>query len=155
MSLDGFSTLKSVASHAELFSDARDAVDKAVLNILAAQFKAKTFDLDRLKRVYKVLGADTLSLALDHFPDSLPKMLIRRIAPHHPHAAGGVSLMRSRILALASGEAQPEAKPEKTAKKKPGAVKSKPNEGSIAEGFWATSVMAKPQHSSKARRQSK
>ena len=159
MRLDGFAILKSVAGHAELFPDARDAVDKAALNILAAQFKAKTFDLDRLKRAYKVLGADTLSLALDHFPDTLPKAIIRRIDPHHPHAAGGAAAIRSRVVALASGAAKPEAKPEKPAKRKEGStkVKYKPKRkgDTIAESFWATSVMAKPQRSSKPRRQSK
>jgi hypothetical protein len=159
MSLDGFAILKSVAGHAELFSDARDAVDKAALNILAAQFKAKTFDLDRLKRAYKVLGADTLSLALDHFPDTLPRALIRRIDPNHPHAAEGAALMCSRIVSLASGAVKPEAKAEKPAKKRAGSAKGKSRpkteEDSITEGFWATSVMAKPQRSSKARRQSR
>lgn len=125
MSLDGFAVLKSVAGHAELFSDARDAVDKAALNILAAQFKAKTFDLDRLKRACRILGADTLSLALDHFPDTLPKALIRRIDPHRPHDAGGGAWMRSHIVALASGAAKPEAKRKKPAKKKAGSVTDK------------------------------
>ena len=41
MRLDGFAILKSVAGHAELFSNARDAVDKAALNILATELKAK------------------------------------------------------------------------------------------------------------------
>jgi len=46
MRLDGYAILKSVAGHAELFSNARDAVDKAALSILETQFQAKTFDLD-------------------------------------------------------------------------------------------------------------
>jgi hypothetical protein len=36
MRLDGFAILKSEAGNAELFPNARDAVDKAALNILAA-----------------------------------------------------------------------------------------------------------------------
>src|SRR5262245_38526245 len=109
MRLNGFAILKSVADHAELFSDARDVVDKAALNILAAELKAKTFDLDRLKRTCGALGADTLALVLQHFPDTVPKTLIGRIDPHHPKVASdNANWMRSHIVALASGVAKPE-----------------------------------------------
>jgi hypothetical protein len=148
-----------VGGNAELFSEARDAVDKASLNILAAQFKAKAFDLDRLKRTYKALGPDTLSLVLEHLPDTLPKALVSRMDPYYPHATDGAASKRSHLVALASGAAKPEAKPEQPVKKKAASVNDKiepkSKDDSIAESFWATSVMAKPQRSSKTRRSPK
>ncbi len=158
MRLDGFAILKSVAGHAELFSNARDAVDKAALNILAAELKVKTFDLDRLKRTCTVLGTDTLALVLEHFPDTVPKALVGRIDPHHPNAATeNAAWTRSHVVALATGAVKPEPKPQLTktnavskAKKKP-----KPQDDVIAESFWATSVMAKRRRPPRATGKSK
>ena len=90
MSLDGFAILKSVGGNAELFSEARDVVDKAALNILAAEFKAKTFDLDHLKRAYKILGADTLSLVLEHCYRA------RNILGHSPSISSSMSCLEPR-----------------------------------------------------------
>jgi hypothetical protein len=158
MSLDGFAILKSVAGHAELFSEARDAADKAALNIIAAQFKAKTFDLNRLKRAGKALGADNLALVLEHLPDSIPKALLRRIDPYHPKASSGsAAWMRSHVAALAGGTALPEPKPQAPAKTKTDSkIKKKPTQEDdiIGDNFWATSVMARPARSSRTPRKS-
>jgi hypothetical protein len=146
MSLDGFAILKYVAAHAEQFADARDSVDEAALNILAGQFQAGTFDLIRLKRVCKALGGETLALVLEHVPDEVPQTLIERIDPHHPQTeAGDAAWARVHVVALASGEAKPEAKP-KAATNKAGTskAKKKPKDELVIENFWASSVMAKP-----------
>jgi hypothetical protein len=149
MRLDGFAILKAVAGHAELFSDARDIVDKAALNILAAQLKAKTFDLDRLKGAQKAVGPDTLALVLEHLPDSIPKALVARIDPHHPKAGdGSAPWMRSHVVALAKGETRPTPKPQASTKTKAdagrGKKRPKPEDDFVVQDFWATSVMAKP-----------
>jgi hypothetical protein len=154
MRLDGYAILKSVAGHAELFSDARDAVDKAALNIVAAQFKAKTFDLDRLKRACEALGTKMLALVLEHLPDKIPEALVDRIDPHHPRAADGSGpWAREHVMSLASGKAKPEPKPltRKKAGSAKGKKKPKPEDDFVVEGFWATSVMAKPKRRSKSR----
>jgi hypothetical protein len=145
MRLDGFAILKSVADNAELFSDARDVVDKAALNIVMTGLKAKTFDLDCLKRTRGALGVDTLALVLQHFPDTVPKALMARIDPHHPKAGtDNANWIRSHILALASGVVNPEPKPPMTSTKMPSKRKKKPKseENTLAESFWSTSVMA-------------
>jgi hypothetical protein len=148
MRLDGFAILKSVAGHADLFSDARDIADKAALNIVAIQLKAKTFDLDRLKQAHKALGADTLALILEHLPDSVPSTLVARIDPHHPKSAdGSAPWKRSHVVALASGSAKPEPKSLASVKTKAGSRsknKQQPQDNFVVEGFWAASVMAKP-----------
>jgi hypothetical protein len=152
MRLDGFAILKSIAEDVDLFSDTRDVVDKAALNILTAQLKAKTFDLDRLKRTCSAIGADTLALVLQHFPDAVPKTLIGRIDPHHAKArTDNANWMRSHIVALASGAAKPEPKPQVTETKTPSKGKKKPKseEEILANSFWSSSVMATPQRSSK------
>jgi len=105
MRLDGYAILKSVAGHAELFSNVRDAVDKAALSILETQFQAKTFDLDRLKRACRALGEETIALVLEHLPDNVPETLIERIDPPHPRNAGNRGhFARARVVALATGE---------------------------------------------------
>jgi hypothetical protein len=155
MRLDGFAILKSVADHVGLFSDARDVVDKSALNILAAQIKAKTFDLDRLKKTCSALGSDTLALVLQHFPDTVPKMLISRIDPHHAKAGtDNVNWMRSHIVALANGAAKPEPKPQVSTPKAPLKGRKKPKtEAEIL--FSSESVMAAPPRLSKTARKSK
>jgi hypothetical protein len=158
MRLDGFAILKSVADHVELFSDARNVVDKAALNILVAQLKTKTFGLDRLKQTCSALGADTLALVLQHFPDTVPKMLVSKIDPHHAKAGtDNVNWMRSHIIALASGAAKPEPKPQANPTKTPSKGKKKPKseEDILANSFWSTSVMATPRRSSKTTGKSK
>jgi hypothetical protein len=153
--LDGFAILKAVVGHSELFSDVRTAADKAALAILAAQLKAETFDLDRLKRTRKALGADVLVLALEHLPDNVSKSLIARIDPHHrKHATGSAAWARSHIMALAGGVAAPEPKRGATMKNgaRPARKRPRPEQGFIGENFWATSVMAKPQRSRPAKK---
>jgi hypothetical protein len=148
--LDGLAILKAVVGHSELFSDVRTAVDKAALAILAAQLKAETFDLERLKRTRKTLGADVLALALEHLPDNIPKSLIARIDPHHrKHATGSAAWARSHVIALAGGAAAPEHKRGEPVKNgaSPARKKPRPEQDLNGEGFWATSVMAKPQRS--------
>lgn len=157
MRLDGFAILKSVADNVELFSDARDVVDKAALSILAAQLKAKMFDLDCLKQTCSALGIETLTLVLQHFPDSVPKTLVSKIDPHHAKVAtDNVNWMRSHIVALASGEATPEPKPaSETKKPSKGKKKPKSEQDILAESFWSTSVVATPRRSSKTTGKSK
>jgi len=159
MRLDGYAILKSVAGHAELFSDARDAVDRAALNILQAQFRAKTFDLDGLKRACNALGDETIALVLEHLPDKVPETLIERIDPHHPRdAANRGHFARAHVVALATGEAKPELKPQAQAKTKSGSAKGKKlkaEDNFVGENFWAESVMAKPTRLSKRRGKSK
>jgi len=156
MRLDGFAILKYVASHAELFANAQDAVDEAALSILAEQFQAETFGLDRLKRVCKALGSDALILVLEHVADAVPEALIARIDPHHPKAeAGDAAWARSHVMALAKGELKPLPKPQ-TTKGKAGSGKGKRKPKSeddfvLEKDFWATSVLAKPAGLSKAR----
>jgi hypothetical protein len=157
MSLDGFAILKSVAGHADLFFEARDIADKAALNIVAAEFKAKTFDLNRLRRACKVLGTDNLVLLLEHLPDSIPKALVRRIDPHHPKASSGsAAWMRSHVAVLAEGAAMPEPKPQAKAKTASPKIKKKPKpeEDFPGDNFWAESVMAKPARLSRTPRKS-
>jgi hypothetical protein len=147
MRLDGYAILKSVAGHAELFSNARDAVDKAALNILETQFQAKTFDLDRLKRACEALGEETIALVLEHLPDKVPETLIERIDPHHPRDAGNRGhFARARVVALATGETKPDPRPQAQAKAKTGSAKGrkpKLEDSFVVENFWAQSVMAK------------
>jgi hypothetical protein len=145
MRLNGFAILKSVADHEDLFSDAHDAVDKAALNIVATELKAKTFDLDRLQLISGALGSDALALVLEQVSDTVPKALIVRLDPHHPKIAiDNAKWMRPHIVALASGAVKPEPKPQvseaKTSSKSK--KKQKSEEDIIAENFWPTSVMA-------------
>jgi len=158
MRVDGYDILRSVAGHAELFSNARDAVDKAALDILAAELEAKTFDLDRLKRTCNVLGSDTLALVLQHFPDTVPKALIDRIDPHHPNAATeNPAWTRSHVVALATGVARPEPKPQLTKTKTASKAKKKrkPQDDLTEKIFWATSVMAERRRPPRTPRKSK
>jgi hypothetical protein len=166
---DGFAILRAVARHAEVFADVRAVVDKAALAILTAQLKARTCDLDRLKRTRKALGADTLALILKALPAAVPRSLAARIDPdRRKHAAGSAARTRSRVIshvmALAGGAATPAKArpgPGKTQARSANAGTKRGSKGSnasaskggkaprpedrIAKGFWATSVMAKPQ----------
>jgi len=160
MTLDGFAILKSVGSHADLFSDARDAADKAALSIVATQLKAKTFDLDRLQHACKALGTDTLALVLEHLPDAIPKALVGRIDPHQSKTdSSSAAWIRSHVIALATGAMKPEPKPQAPTKTKRGSAKgekkAKPQDDFVVENFWATSVMAKSPRRSKAPGKSK
>ena len=163
--LNGFAILRAVVGHPELFSDVRASVDKAALAILTAQLKARTFDLHRLKRTRKALGADTLALVLKHLSDTVPKSLIDRIDPHHPKkTTGRAGWARSHVMALASGAVTPEQglpgpikRKARSAKKRNkrrnrSRKKPRPQEDLIGQGFWATSVMAKPQRLSRSAR---
>src|SRR5262245_61115869 len=124
--LDGFAILRAVARHAELFCDARSAVDKAALAILTAQFKAKRCDLGRLRRTRKALGAGELARILKHLPDAVPKSLIDRIDPHHPKKTNGsAARARSRVMTLASGAAAPEQASRGPVKKRAASAKRK------------------------------
>jgi hypothetical protein len=166
--LDGFAILRAVAGDSELFCDVRAAVDKAALATMTARFRARTFDLDRLRRTRKALGADLLARILEHVPDAVLRSLIGRIDPHHPMSAtGGAGWARSHVMALASGAATPrqeQAVPTKTpitrkasSAKSRSKRKEKPRpEGDLAaEGFWAASVMAKPRRLPRAGRKPK
>jgi hypothetical protein len=101
--------------------------------------QAKTLDLDRLKRTRKALGTDTLALVLEHLPDSIPKALIGRIDAHHLKAATeSPAWTRSHVVALATGAAKPEPKPQLTKTKTTSAGKKSqsPPDDLIAENFW-------------------
>jgi hypothetical protein len=152
--LDGFAILKAVGNHADLFSESCDVVDAASLKIIATQLKSKALDLERLRQTYKALGADGFTLILEHLADTIPKALVRRIDPHHAQTpAGSAAWTRSHLVALASGTANPEPRPQKAEGKTEAAKKRKRPKASedIAEGFWATSVVAKSSRASKAK----
>jgi hypothetical protein len=154
MRLDGFAILKAVGGHADLFAESCDVIDAAAVKIIATQLKSKALDLERLKRIYQALGADAFTLVLEHLADAIPKALVRRIDPHHAQTpAGAAAETRSHLIALASGTTKPEPRPQakagtKTDKK---AKKPKASVDDIAEGFWATSVVAKSPRASKAK----
>lgn len=156
--LNGFAILKSVADHEELFSGARDVVDRAALNIVTTELKAQAFDLDRLQRTCGALGSDMLALVLEQVSDAVPKMLIARIDPHHPKMpTDNVKWMRPHIMALACGAAKPEPKPQLSGAKPRGKGKkpAKSEEDILAESFWSTSVMATRRPQSKTAGKSK
>ena len=169
MSLDGFAILRAVARQSELFSDVRAAVDKAALAILTAQLKARTFDLARLKRTRKAVGAKMLAAILKELPATVAKALAAQIDPHRPsYATGSAPRARSHVMALARGAATPAPERQGASKRKARSAKSTskrtskstrtgrsrstknqvPGEDLIAKGFWATSVMAKPRRQS-------
>ncbi|MBV9563330.1 MAG: hypothetical protein JOY90_23225 [Bradyrhizobium sp.] len=147
--------MKAVGSHADLFAESCDVADAAALKIVATQLKTQALDLERLTRIYKALGADTFALALEHLADAIPRALVRRIDPHHAQApADSAAWTRSHLIALASGAAKPEPRPHKAEKTASVKKRKKPKASGddIAEGFWATSVVAKSPRASKTQR---
>jgi hypothetical protein len=177
MRLDGFAILRAVGSQSELFSDVRAAVDKAALAILTAQLRARTFDLAQLRQTRKAVGAKVLAAIIKELPAAVPKALAARIDPHRPsYATGSAGRARSHVMALASGAATPAPERPRANKRKASSAKStskrtskrtskstskSPRTGRssstrkqtagkdlITKGFWATSVMAKPQRQS-------
>lgn len=119
LAVDGFSVLKQIGTHAELFDDIRADVNKQAVALLLKQI-AKS-DLAKLRRIYRAVGADNFRKAADNLKSAGPT--VKRLDKHNPdHKTMSASDQRALLDALAREDAEPYDKPVRT---KPAAKSAK------------------------------
>lgn len=112
----------------------RQPAVKAVETVL----KLKTFGIKHLQAFLETLGDEEFRLVIDSVSDTVTRIVIKRIDPHHPMAAGAAKNLdaewaRQHLVALTLGEAVPFEKPEPLDKLLPAKKRTLDHFGALVE----------------------
>jgi hypothetical protein len=120
LDIDGFSVLRSIAGHPNVFDEVAREVTATARSLVVKQIKNKTTNLKRLREIRVALEADAFNLILDGMPDPQIRSLLRKLDKHNPELrSSSPQWCRQQILALTRGSVEPATKSKSSPKQKP------------------------------------
>ena len=140
ITLNAFDLLKSIGSSRSSFVVIEGDIEKAALGLMQKLLKAKSLTVAQLHDVSRAIGAATLGVVLDNLAEKDVSGIVKKIDKDWPESkTASAAGQRERVLALATGRAEPAVKPPKAAKS--GTTKGKK---AAAPGGWSESMSARP-----------
>jgi hypothetical protein len=119
LAIDGFKVLRKISENIDLFADVRLDAAKSAQSFVEKQLKAKSTDLQTLRRIRDGLGRENFDLVVDNMKDAPIKTLVSKLDKFHPELKKSDGPWRRRhFIALAASDAEPTAKPEPVKKAK-------------------------------------
>lgn len=123
--VDGLTAFETMARHADLFEAVRADATKAVQAIIKKHLKG--VGLDALRSTQRAFGDDTFSLVADDVDDATLKAVLKKVDQYNKAVqAEDMARRRDRLLALATGRAEPLARVVAPAKAPKGTAPRKP-----------------------------
>lgn len=134
---DPIIVLRTLLAEPALASTVTPHLRRPALKALEVVLKSPVFDVATLASFCESLGEDATDLALDAAPDGVLRATVKRLDPHHPDVAGSATKIdvpwaRRHLLALATGEAKPIAKPKPLDKLLPTQQRTQENLAALA-----------------------
>ena len=117
--IDGLAVLRAIAATPRIFPDAATEINNFARKLVSGQLKPATINLERLRDIYSVIGYEAFPLILDGHEDKASAALVKKLDKDNPEFKTASPVWcRKRLADLASGVAQPAAKPEPSPPKK-------------------------------------
>jgi|SRR6516165_10035900 hypothetical protein len=118
--VNGLAILRAIVGAPEAFPDIAAEINKAARTLVVKQLKSKSANLERLRRIYGLIEGEAFVLILDGLTDAETKSLAAKLDKNHPDLKSASAAWRRQLIGeLASGAAEPTAKPAKTTTKTP------------------------------------